>query len=260
VRVGRTVLAAFTAAAAGSLATAPLAASEKELLSPITEQSASGAQVPSAWKPTPLPGQSAPMTGFRAARTDGDDMLEVKAEASYGNLVHLLPKSDGESAARGATLSWRWRLAEANPAINLSSRDGDDTNLKVCVLFDLPLAAVPLSERFLLQIARNRTGEALPAATICYVWDSHEARDSVRDNAYSRRVRYWVLRGRGDPTGAWQREEREISADFRRLFGKESATVPPIIAVAVGADADNTGGRSLGFVNRMSLRLKPLDR
>ena len=39
-----------------------------------------------------------------------------------------------------------------------------------------------------------------------------------------------------------------------RLFHSESHQVPPVSAIAVGADADNTAGRSLAYVGDIQLR------
>lgn len=47
----------------------------------------------------------------------------------------------------------------------------------------------------------------------------------------------------------WFHEQRNIAADFRRLFGDESSDLPALIGVAIGADADNTHGHSLGDVS-----------
>ena len=46
---------------------------------------------------------------------------------------------------------------------------------------------------------------------------------------------------------------RDVGADFTRLFGAESPTVPPIIGVAVGADADNTKSHSIAYVSNLVL-------
>ena len=44
-----------------------------------------------------------------------------------------------------------------------------------------------------------------------------------------------------------------MAADFVRLFGDECKTVPPLVGVAIGADADNTKTRSVGFVTGLTL-------
>ena len=42
-------------------------------------------------------------------------------------------------------------------------------------------------------------------------------------------------------------------ADFVRAFGDESKEVPPLIGVAVGADADNTGLHTVAYVSDVVL-------
>jgi len=39
------------------------------------------------------------------------------------------------------------------------------------------------------------------------------------------------------------------------VVGAESDTLPPLLAILVGGDADNTGGHSLGYVD--DVRLEP---
>jgi hypothetical protein len=151
-------------------------------------------------------------------------------------------------------LSWRWRLDEPNLQADLTRRDGDDTPVKVCALFDLPLDAVPFIERQLLRMARARAGDDLSAANVCYVWDSKLAAGTSLDNAFTRRIRYIVLRGQDAPLRTWVAERRDVRADFLRLFADEShGQVPPLVGVAIGADADNTKQRSVAYVGDVAL-------
>jgi hypothetical protein len=92
---------------------------------------------------------------------------------------------------------------------------------------------------------------------LCYVWDLREAEGVVLDNAYTRRVRLWVLRRGQSPsstvgTPTWTTERRDLAADFRVAFGDEwpagAGPVPPVTAVWISGDADNTGGRSVARV------------
>ncbi len=122
-------------------------------------------------------------------------------------------------------------------------------------MYDMALEKVPFIERSLLRIARSVSGELLPAATVCYVWDAALPAGTALANAFSKRVRTIVVDGAEQPPGAWRSHERLIQADFLRLFGDESSSVPPVIAIAVGADSDNTGGRSLAYI--ADIRLNP---
>jgi hypothetical protein len=83
---------------------------------------------------------------------------------------------------------------------------------------------------------------------VCYLWDSRLPAGTVLPNPYTRRVRVMVLRGPEQALGRWQAESRDLAADFRQLFGDEARGVPPLAAIVVGADADNTGARSLGHL------------
>jgi len=62
-----------------------------------------------------------------------------------------------------------------------------------------------------------------------------------------------VLRGSQEPLQQWRQEQRDLRADFLRLFGGEAGTVPPLMAISVLADADNTKGHSLALLGDMVL-------
>ena len=194
-----------------------------------------------AWQDARLPKQRLPATRFAVAELDGQRVLRIEADGSYGNLVQRL-----RADAPTLTLSWRWRVERFVAASDLRRKDGDDNAVKVCVFFELPMANVPFVERQLLRLARSRSSDELPSATVCYVWDRLLPAGTALDNPYSRRVRYLVLRG--GEAGRWASERRDLGADFLRLFGDEATQVPPVVGVAVGADADNTRGHGLAFV------------
>ena len=199
------------------------------------------------WRLAGLPQQKPPLSAYGAERIDGRAALRLEARGSYGNWL-----LDAAGAAPPRRLSWAWRIEQPNPAADLRSKAGDDTAARVCLSFQLPLERVPFVERQLLRMARSRSGEPLPAATLCWVWGTREPRDALIDNAYSRRVRYLVLRNTEDGTGRWHQESRDVAADFRRAFGDESPDLPPLAAVIVAADADNTGAHSIAHVTGLS--------
>ena len=57
----------------------------------------------------------------------------------------------------------------------------------------------------------------------------------------------------GSRASEWTSERRGVRADFPRLFGEESEVTPPLRALVVAADADNTQGRGLAYVSDMTL-------
>ena len=204
---------------------------------------------PAPWRVDGLPRQTKPFTRYQVIERDGQRLLEIDAHASYGTLVHELP--DGSA---GQHLSWSWRIEQDNPATDLRTRGGDDHVAVVCALFDLPIERVPFVERQFLRLARTFSGRPVPGASLCYTWDARLPRDTVLDSPFTRRVRLIVLHGSGEPLQAWRHEDRDLPADFQRLFGAESPALPPLRAVVVAADADNTGGHSIAHLRDLQLR------
>jgi hypothetical protein len=205
---------------------------------------------PPAWKEVLLPRQAIPRTQFSVVPMDGAQVLRVESNASYGTLVHAVAAGD----AMSGHLAWRWRLDKAIQGTDLWRKRGDDAAVKVCAMFDMPMDAVPFVERQTLRVARALSGmEELPTATICYVWDPNQKADAVIPNAFSRRMRWIVLRGRGTALGQWETERRDLHADFLRAFGDEAKVVPALLNVVVGADADSTDGSGLAYIGEVEL-------
>jgi len=123
------------------------ARAQAPLLQPLA---APGSTPPSPWQVVGLPMQKKPYTRFSLVDLDGRRALRVEADHSYGNLVHPL-----NLARPGAQLVWQWRVEQLIEGANLNTKEGDDTALKVCVMFDLPLERVPFVERQVLRIARS---------------------------------------------------------------------------------------------------------
>jgi hypothetical protein len=208
---------------------------------------APGAQPPAPWRLSGLPHQSKPFTRFTVEQVGGMPALRVEAERSYGNLLHPLAPS------RLYHLSWRWEMDEPNLLADLRERSGEDTPVRVCVLFDMPLDKVPLADRALMALAGGSGDQAVPGATVCYVWDQKLAPGTALHSPFTGRIRMLVLRGHETPLHQWVSETRDLVADFKRLFGEEADTVPPVIGVAVGGDADNTRSHSLAHVGPLQL-------
>jgi hypothetical protein len=209
----------------------------------------SGSTPAAPWKVSGLPQQTKPFTQFSVVEVDGKRALKVEATESYGNLVHPL-----QFTTTSAHLAWQWRIEQMVEGADLRVKSGDDTTLKVCVFFDLAMDKIPFGDRQLLRFARSKTSDAVPGATVCYVWDPTLPAGTMLDNAFTRRMRYVVVRSGTQRLNQWVAEKRDVAADFFKLFGAEAGDqLPQIIGVAVGADSDNTHTHSVGYVTGLSL-------
>ena len=227
----------------------PLACAQT--LAPFT---ATGDKPAAPWHVVGLPNTNKPLTHFDIAALDGAPVLRISTEHSYANLVHDLPNLTMEP---GTTLHWRWRLDQALQRADLTRKSGDDVALRVCALFDMPLTHLGLVDRSFLRLARSVSPQFLPAATLCYVWDTQLPVGTELPNAFTHRVRYVVLDSGTAQLKQWVTHERNLTADFLKAFGHETEGVPPLIGIMVGADSDNTDDTSLAYISDLVLTQHP---
>lgn len=208
-------------------------------------------EVAPPWRVVGLPRNKAPLTRFEVVPLGNATVLRATTNASYGALTFDVPKI---TLGPDSTLSWRWQLLRALPQADLRTKQGDDAPIKLCLLFDLPLERLSWSDRTLMRLARSASGEALPSATLCYTWDHRLPADTLLPNAYTNRVRTLVLQSGDGALGQWFTHTRSIRQDFLRAFGAEASELPPLQAVVVGADSDNTGGQSEALLGDVTLQ------
>lgn len=220
----------------------------------LTPFAAAGDKPAAPWRVAGLPNTNKLLTRFDIAVLDGTPVLRIRTENSYANLVHDLPNLTVEPST---TLRWRWRLDQALMKADLTRKSGDDVAIRVCALFDMPLTQLGLVERSFLRLARSVSPQFLPAATLCYVWDNQLPVGTQLPNAFTNRVRYVVLNSGTAQLKQWVTHERNLAADFQKAFGHETEGVPPLVAIMVGADSDNTNDASLAYASDLVLTLHP---
>lgn len=207
--------------------------------------SAAAGSIPAPWQVVTLP-KLPKHTRYDIVAVDDEYVLRVVASGSYANLLHPL------AGSRAQRLSWRWRVVQPIEDSDLTRKGGDDVPARVCVLFDLPLDRLRLGDRLKVELGRALFDPSLPAASLCYVWDRRLAPGTWLANAYTDRVCMLVLRRGG--YGAWAEESRDLAADFARAFPHEARDgLPPLAAIGVAADGDDTGGASLAYIGDLKL-------
>ncbi len=191
------------------------------------------ADVPPGWEVTKLP--KVPRTTiYRIVDDGGVRVLQADAQASMAGLTHRL-RVDPRANPR---LTWRWKVSRVVDQGVFGTKRGDDFAARVYVLFDYDVTRLPFATRMKLKLARTLYGDAVPAAALCYVWDARAPEGSSAWSPFTDRMRMIVATSGATRAGQWVTVERDVAADFRAAFGEEA---PPIIAVAVATDTDNTG-------------------
>jgi hypothetical protein len=162
----------------------------------------------------------------------GRSVLRVRSSASASSWI---ARPVGPA---GTQLQWQWKVSRALAGSDIATRQGDDYAARLYVLFNLPLSRLALGDRLRLQAARAVSGANIPAAALCYVWGRAQPPGSAGWNAYTDRVRMVVADSGDTFAGQWRTVQRDLRRDWDAAFGGE---MPPITAIAVGADTDNTG-------------------
>jgi hypothetical protein len=212
--------------------------------------SVQGSQPPKPWAVAGLPTRyKIPVTQFDLSDLDGVQVLRIKAEKSWGSLVHPL----NEAVKPNTVIRWRWRLDQPLPKADIRVKETEDSPLKVCLSFDMPTDNIPSTERALFKLAQLFTREKIPTATLCYVWGNKEAIGYEQASLFTSRVRFIVVANGASPSKTWVSYERNVHADFLAAFGQETQTVPALSAILVGADSDTTQGLGLGYVGDVQL-------
>jgi hypothetical protein len=197
-----------------------------------------GPDLPPGWRVQTLPG-IAPNSWTMEREPDGSLVAQVVSSGSASSMLYPVPVP----LAQAQRLRWRWRSDALVTGPPPTAKAGDDFAGRVYVLFDYPLQRVPIGQRLLLRLARSMHGDVVPAAALCYVRDARLPEQSLFESAYTSRVRMIVAR---DSTrlDIWFDESRNLLADFQRAFGAEYGPgMPPIAAIALAADTDQTGSR-----------------
>jgi len=176
-----------------------------------------------------------PVTGDGLARIDQRTALHAR---SQGSTSGVRCDVDIDLAAR-PWLRWEWRVDQIAAEATVADDDQDDCPTRVVLGFAGDNARLSLRDRLFADQVELFTGEPLPFATLCYVWDGHAAPESVLPYARSSRIRYLVAESGSTGTGQWHAYRRNVVADYARAYGE-----PPgrLIGVGVLTDSDDLKG------------------
>jgi hypothetical protein len=212
---------------------------------------ASGVSANSAppWGHKTFPGKRP--THFEYVRLDGRDAMAVRADASASMLrqaVRVEPADLGR-------LHFAWKVPALIAGADLATTDKDDSPVRVLLAFDGDRSRLSARDTALSELARVVTGEELPYATLMYVWCNRQPAGSVIASPRTDRIRKLVVESGPARLGRWLEYERDIRADYERVFGEKPGA---LIGVAIMTDSDNTHSRTQAWYG--PVRLLPASR
>jgi hypothetical protein len=193
-------------------------------------------------------------TQFSLVREGEQTVLRARAESSFGTVAF---ETQVDMGAR-PLLTWRWKIDHVVAGADTGTKAGEDYAARVYVSFAVPSSTLSLAERARLKVAGALYGTEIPAASICYVWDSRLAVGTVRASPFTDRVRTIILRSGNEEAGRWVTETRDVEADFRAAFGGEyHGPTPEVTGIAVGNDTDQTQGSVTAWFGDLAWKPHP---
>ncbi len=191
-----------------------------------------GNHVPGArWEHFGVPGKQA--TRFHYEVVDGRHAVVADARSS----ASLLRKHLRVEPADLGRIRFSWKVPSLIEGADMALRDKDDSPVRLVLAFDGDRSRFSPRDMLLAELSRAITGEEMPYATLMYVWSNRSPAGSVITNPRTDRIRKLVLESGPGSLGRWIDYERDLRADYQRVFGE-----PPgaLIGVAIMTDTDNT--------------------
>ncbi|HSM10663.1 MAG TPA: DUF3047 domain-containing protein [Lysobacter sp.] len=160
-------------------------------------------------------------TDYRLVRMEAGTVLQARSDASASGLYRQVEVD----LTQTPVLHWSWKTDALMQGNDERTRAGDDYPARIYVVF---------------------SGGAFFWRTraINYVWSSHQPQGSQWPNAFTGNARMIVVSAGQQGLGEWQHLQRDVWADYRRLFGSDPGRVD---AVAIMTDTDNTGQRATAW-------------
>lgn len=216
----------------GCASTAPATAARSRVPAFSTSDRIGG--LPDGWR-LHVTRPDRPVTGYGLARLDDRTALHARSESATSGV-----RCDVDiDLAERPWLRWEWRVDQVAAGATVADDDFDDCPARLVLGFAGDNARLSLRDRLFADQVELFTGEPLPFATLCYVWDGQAASESVLPYARSSRIRYLVVESGSGGLGQWRAYRRNMVADYQRVYGE-----PPgrLIGVGVLTDSDDLKG------------------
>ena len=196
------------------------------------------------WKHYPLPGKLA--TEFAYSHLDGRHAMAVRANASASMLRQKVNIPSDELG----DLKFSWKVPKLIAQADLALRDTADSPVRIMLAFDGDRSKFSVKNAMLSELSHAITGEPLPYATLMYVWCNTRAPGAVIITPRTDRIRKLVVESGGNHLNQWLDYERDIRADFEKVFGE-----PPgaLVGIGIMTDSDNTHSTTRAWYGQLSL-------
>ncbi len=165
-------------------------------------------------------------TFYKIVTENDKKVIQANSNGTASGLFHKV----NLDPANFRYLRWSWKIKNTIPKGYENRKDGDDYAARVYVVFP---------GRFFWQ-----------TKAINYIWSNHLPKGQFIPNAFTGNAMMMAVESGTGSAGKWLTEERDVLADYRRLFG---GAPQQIGAIAIMTDTDNTGGEATAWYGELSI-------
>lgn len=165
-------------------------------------------------------------TDYQLVQDNGRTVIRAHSRGTASGLF----KKVNLDPLRFRYLHWSWKIAGTVKNGDEKIKAGDDYAARVYVVFP---------GRFFWQ-----------TKAINYIWANRLPIGQSIPNAFTGNTMMVAVESGPAKSGQWLTEERDIVADYRRLFGEEPRQIG---AIAIMTDTDNTGSEATAWYGEISI-------
>jgi len=165
-------------------------------------------------------------TEYKIVQEDGRTVLKAHAKGAASGLTKKLKFSPQTYRY----LKWNWKISGTISQGNEKTKQGDDYAARVYVVFP---------GRFFWQMR-----------ALNYIWANKLPKGEFVPNAFTSNAMLLAVESGPSKAGQWVTEQRDILADFRKVFGEDP---PEAGAIAIMTDTDNTGAEATAWYGDITL-------
>lgn len=184
--------------------------------------------LPDGWEIRKVPGTDVTKYRVDPSGADGAGVLVMEADNASATFATQLKTVD---LRRTPLLRWRWRVLEYPRDADGRVAERDDQAIGIYVSY----------------------GGILGQKSIAYRWESDTPVGTEGDARYAAgvvKVHWIAVRNQADGTGEWRVDERNVAADFQRVFG----FIPDDPIIAVTSNSQYTGSRAVAELDWVELQ------
>jgi len=197
------------------------------------------------WKPLYFP-KIEEHTSYTIETNGSESYLKAESNASASAVLY----KKEFNIYQYSRLRWRWKVENVYTHGDAKTKSGDDYPLRIYIVFKYDPEKAGFMEKLNYTAAKLIYGEYPPDSSLNYIWASREHKEILISNAYTDKSKMVLLQQGDANVGKWLINEVNVVEDYKKAFGEKP---PPIASIAIMNDSDNTGEKSISYLDYIEL-------